>query len=261
MRKLSRRQWIIGVAIVAALVTTTALVAQAYPRPLVVADSAAQFSGAEMDTLGRPILEFRAGYRRWTALLGVPIKNATGIVTAERVEPMRLDVTFELSDFGRDLMRLNDPGLMLEERSFGEPGGPGQTFRRTGNAIDATVRAADGSTRDVTFTYPVPVFEPSVLELPLGLLELAVGDEGRLAWSNFNDETDFWIPFRVLRRESVAAAGRTYDTHVVRVRFPTGNQRDYWIASEPPYKVRMVSYDRGSLLKSGWDLESVDVYD
>jgi hypothetical protein len=114
-------------------------------------------------------------------------------------------------------MRLNDADLMLEERAFGDPAGPGQTFRRNGQTIEAE--------------------------------------------SNFGDESDYWIPFRALDREAIDAAGRTFDTLIVRVRFPNGVQRDYWLASEPPYKVRLVVYERGSLIRSGWELESLQAQD
>jgi hypothetical protein len=59
----------------------------------------------------------------------------------------------------------------------------------------------------------------------------------------------------------VAAAGRTFQTHQVRLRFPNGVQRDYWIAAEPPSKIRMVASQNGRLVTSGWDLRTLEVLD
>ena len=43
--------------------------------------------------------------------------------------------------------------------------------------------------------------------------------------------------------------------------YPGGLQRDYWIASEPPYKIRMVAYQQGRLVTTGWELTSVERID
>lgn len=259
MRGVSWKARIAAVGVVVVILALVAVLLQRMPAAVVVPDDARRVSGADFAGSPGQVGEYRAGYRRWTSLLGFTVDSSEGLVTVERTEPGSVDVLFDLSNFGLDRMRLNDADLMLEERAFGDPAGAGQSFRRNGDTIEVQVRSGAGDTRDLSFTYPVPVLEPSVLEIPLGLLELEPGNAGYMAWSNFADEAEYWLAYRALRRSTITAAGRTFETTQVRVRFPSGAQRDYWLVPEPPYKIRMVSYDRGRLITSGWELVTLEV--
>jgi hypothetical protein len=41
---------------------------------------------------------------------------------------------------------------------------------------------------------------------------------------------------------------------MVDVRFADGELRRFWLAAEPPYKVRQRRYELGRLVTSGWEL-------
>lgn len=251
----------VGSAAIVVLLAVVALGAWLFPRPLRVDDAASRYAGPDVTAAGHSLVEYRADYGRWTAVLGATIQSSTAKQSATRTVDGTIDLMFEFSPENRDFMRLREPDLVLAERAFGQEGGPGQKFRRQGTRLDVEVTSADGSSRDLSFDYPVLVFEPSLLELPFALLDLPEDREGLLAWSNFGDPDDHWLPFRTFGRETVAAAGRDWDTLRVRVAFPDGRQRDYWVADEPPYKIRMVAYENGSLVTTGWDLTRVEVFD
>ncbi|NKB88487.1 MAG: hypothetical protein GKS06_09725 [Acidobacteria bacterium] len=259
MSKLKKFAIIGGVVVAGGAVV--ALTATRVPGVVRVTDDAPRYAGAEIQQIEHGLTMYRAEYQRWTAVLGITVQRTDAVQSAERTADGSIDAVFEFPGQGHDFMRLRERDLVLSERSFGQEGGPGQRFQRVGNRIDAEVIDAEGATRELSFDYPVAVFEPSLLELPLALLDLAPGAAGYLAWSNFGDPEDHWLPFRAIETESIEAAGRTWETTRVRLAFPDGRQRDYWVATEPPYKIRMVAYENGSLLTTGWNLTELEIFD
>ncbi len=81
------------------------------------------------------------------------------------------------------------------------------------------------------------------------------GSAYHVAWANFANEDQWSAEVRVRGREAVAGpGGQTFDTQMVDVRFADGELRRFWLAAEPPYKVRQRRYELGRLVTSGWEL-------
>ncbi len=205
---------------------------------------------------------YRATYERWNSIVGVPLADGEATMTVKPTEDglKRIQITLSISSTGvDDRVILEATTLVPVRRSFSIPRGGGQSFIFVGNRIQATVRNAAGASTRHDFEYQLRPFEASVLELPLAALRLGPGSIGRLAWNNMVVPEELWAQFRVLGATRLELAVGEFDTTVVRIRFHDGRMRDYWLSAEPPYKIRMLSYDRGRALGSGWQLESYDL--
>lgn len=207
------------------------------------------------------IRPFTATYRHTTKILGfIPISTgaATLSVQPATIDPeMRLDATIVLSNANEDRIQLDRHTLAPLERTFDLQGGGTVRLQFAGDRVTGTVTQGS-SVRDIDLQYDGPVFEVSLFELVFASIPLAPGFAARLAWDNMIDADALWADVRVAGNERVRAAnGTTYDTQVVHVRFASGNIRWFWIAREPPYKIRVVNFSRGRAMYNTWDLESV----
>ena len=203
---------------------------------------------------------YRATYERWNSIVGVSLPDGVATMTVESTAEKRLQIRLSLSSSGvDDRMVLEATTLAPVRRTFSSPQGGGQSFIFAGNRVQASVRNAAGGSSRHDFEFQLRPFEASVLELPLAALRLAPGSTGRLAWNNMAVPEELWAQFRVLGATRLETDSGEFDTTVVRVRFYDGRMRDYWLSGEPPYKIRMLSYDRGRALASGWQLESYEL--
>ncbi len=208
------------------------------------------------------VRSYQATYERWNSIVGMLLANGKATIEVKSAGGgrKRLQINLSLSSTGvEDHMILEATTLAPVRRSFSLPQGGGQSFIFVGNRIQATVRSVTGVSTRHDFEYQLRPFEASVLELPLAALRLAPGSIGRVAWNNMDDPEELWAQFRVLGATRLELDAGEFDTIVVRVRFYDGRMRDYWLNGEPPYKIRMLSYERGRALVSGWQLESYEL--
>lgn len=210
------------------------------------------------------VRSYQATYERWDSIVGVPLADGVATITVTPTEDAQkqLQITLALSSTGvEDHMILEATTLAPVRRTFSFPQGGGQSLIFVGNRIQASVRSASGTSTRHDFDYQLRPFEVSVLELPLAALRLAPGSIGRVAWNNMVAPEELWAQFRVLGTTRLELDAGEFDTTVVRLRFYDGRMRDYWLSGEPPYKIRMLSYNRGRALASGWQLESYELLD
>ncbi len=234
------------------------------PQFVPVPDDAVVIGAGDERVASMFVRPYRAAYERWNSIVGVPLADGEATMTVVPVQDAqkRLQITLSLSSTGvDDSVILEATTLAPVRRSFSFPQGGGQSFIFIGNRIQATVRNAAGASTRHDLQYQLRPFEASVLELPLAALRLAPGSVGRLAWNNMVAPEELWAQFRVLGATTVQLDAGEFDTTVVRVRFSDGRMRDYWLSAEPPYKIRMMSYNRGRALASGWQLISYELLD
>ncbi len=230
------------------------------PQFVPVPDDAVLIGAGDDRVASMFVRPYRATYERWDSIVGVPLADGEATMTVLPDADKRLHVSLSLSSSGvEDNMVLEATTLAPVRRSFSFPQGGGQSFIFVGNRIQATVRDSAGISTRHDLEYQLRPFEASVLELPLAALRLVPGSIGRLAWNNMVAPEELWVQFRVLGATTLELAAGDFETTVVRLRFNDGRMRDYWLSAEPPYKIRMLSYQRGRALASGWQLDSYEL--
>ena len=205
---------------------------------------------------------YQATYERWNSVVGVTLADGEATMTVKPTADAQkqLQISVSLSSTGvDDRVILEATTLAPVRRSLSFPEGNGQSFIFVGNRVQVTIRNVAGSSTRQDLEYQLRPFEVSVLELPLAALQLVPGSAGRLAWNNMIVPEELWAQFRVLGATRLELDAGEFDTTVVRVRFYDGRMRDYWLSTEPPYKIRMLNYNRGRALANGWQLVSYEL--
>ncbi|MEZ4364441.1 MAG: hypothetical protein R3B48_29970 [Kofleriaceae bacterium] len=171
----------------------------------------------------------------------------------------QLDVTISMTANG-DAVRDH---VVIDRRTLAPAT---RTFRMGDRDVALTYRGAKveqvisrGEERDaITVDFAAAGFEANVLELVLAALPLRAGYRARIAWANLPARDQMWAELDVPRTEQLEAAGRTWTTWVCDVRNDDGSRKTYWIAKDPPYKIKMETRPAGAPSYWDWQLTSVE---
>ncbi len=255
---------LVGIIVVTVLTTLLWIVLSRRPVFTAVPEDAPRITAGDPRVDGARIGAFRATYRRTTKILGgVPFGSqpaTLAVAPAMLGDSSLMSATITLGPANgiADSISLEQSTLRPRARSFTTPGGGAVQISFEGSAVRGSLTQPDGTENELAYDFDSPVFEVSLLELLFAALQLEEGFVARVAWDNMLDPQALWAEVRVAGRETVAVeGGREYETWLVQVAFASGNRRWFWIAQEPPYKIRAINFTRGRAVFSVWDLVEV----
>ncbi len=254
------RNTLVAVAVMAVAAAILWFALSRSPAFDAVPPDASRLVAGDPQVAGELIAPFSATYRRTSKIFGlIPVMSQQASLVVHRppdIADSSLDVTITMGASGVEDRILLDPRtLSPRARAFTLPGGGEARLTFDGSRVRGSLTQPDETVRDLAYDFDGPVFEVSLLELLFAALPLQEGFLAHIAWDNMLDPEELWAQIRVAGREVIRAeSGREYDTWLVKVMFASGNQRWFWIAREPPYKIRVINFTRGRAVFSVWDL-------